>query len=118
MLRKSGILAVLLALGIFGTLSASTSPGLTDPAAAPASAVSANGQTGEVGPLAFLPSATAGATSCSASPLLSIGDMGRRNLDTCITHGNTCDPRYVQDPVCCAPYHCQFVYPGVPLACL
>jgi hypothetical protein len=38
---------------------------------------------------------------------------------TCITHGNTCDPRYVPPgSVCCEPYHCQFVYPGVPLFCL
>ena len=111
MLRKSGILAVLSVLAIFDSLSATTAPGTSgEPAAAPSvdSAVL----------LPSLPSAAAGPASCAAAPLLTIGDMGRRNLDSCITHGNTCDPRYVQNPVCCPGTTCQFVYPGVPLFCL
>ena len=118
MLRKSAILAVLLALGIFATLSASAVPG-SDLAVAPVSAGSAaSGQAGDVAPLALFSSEPADAASCSASPLFSAGNPGVHTSDACITHGNTCDPRYVQDPVCCPPYHCQYLYPGVPLLCV
>ena len=108
MLRKSGILAVLVVLALVGSLSASTIPGTSAERVASPSAASA----------LLLPSEATAPASCAASPLLSIGDMGRRNLGTCITHGNTCDPRYVQNPVCCPGTTCQFVYPGVPLFCL
>jgi hypothetical protein len=107
MLRKSGILVLFLVLGTFTRLSAATASGSAEPAATPGSAAA---------PL--LLSAEPGPASCAASPLLTIGDMGRRNLDSCITRGNTCDPRYVQNPVCCPGTTCQFVYPGVPLVCL
>jgi hypothetical protein len=108
MLRKSGIVAVFLVFGTCGLLYASAVPSPEEQAAAPKDAGSAS----------LLPAEAAGGASCAASPLLSIGDMGRRNLDSCIPYGNTCDPRYVPNPVCCPGTTCQFLYPGVPLFCL
>jgi hypothetical protein len=48
------------------------------------------------------------------------GGAAARSYDkTCITYGNTCDPRYVPPgSVCCPPYTCQYLYPNVPLFCL
>jgi hypothetical protein len=53
-------------------------------------------------------------------PLAARGGGAARSYDkACITHGNTCDPRYVPPgSVCCPPYHCQYLYPNVPLFCV
>jgi len=47
------------------------------------------------------------------------GQVARPYNNSCITQGNTCDPRYVPPgSVCCPPYQCQYVYPNVPKFCL
>ena len=55
----------------------------------------------------------------AGKPVAGRGDRARPANKTCITQGNTCDPRYVPPgSVCCPPYTCQYLYPNVPRFCL